>query len=59
VISETLVDGVIAAFHGPPPDPRVVADALAPKLAGASAEQLEQLLALRWPGNLFPARRSM
>jgi hypothetical protein len=54
-ISETLIDGVIAALHGPPPEPRIVAEALAPRLRGSSAEQLEQLLSLRWPGNVFQA----
>jgi hypothetical protein len=56
VISETLVDGVIADFHGPLPRPRVVAEALSPKLRGSSVDQLQQLLSLRWSGNLF--RRS-
>jgi hypothetical protein len=55
VISETLVDGVIAAFHGPTSNPRVVANALARKLAGTSRDQLARLLSLHWPGNLFPS----
>ena len=54
VISETFVDGVIAAFHGPPPDPSSVAVALAPKLPRSSIDDLEQLITLRWEGNLFP-----
>ena len=42
-ISETFVDGVIAAFHAGAPNARAVAQALAPKLPGISADELEQL----------------
>ena len=53
VISETFVDGVLAAFHEPPASPQIVAEALAPRLGGIAADELEQLLGLRWPGILF------
>jgi hypothetical protein len=53
VISETIVDGALAAFHGPPTSPRLVAEKLAPKLSGSALDQIEHLLALRWPGILF------
>jgi hypothetical protein len=54
VISEAFVDGAIAAFHGPPPNPGLVADALASRLRGTSPRELERLLSLRWAGNLIP-----
>jgi hypothetical protein len=54
VISEAFVDGAIAAFHGPPPNPGLVADALASRLCGTSPRELERLLSLRWAGNLIP-----
>ena len=53
VISETFVDGVLAAFHEPSRSPQRVAEALAPRLDGIAAEEIEQLLGLRWPGALF------
>ena len=52
-ISETVVDGVIAAFHAGAPNARAVAHALAPKLPGISADELEQLVGLDWTGTLF------
>lgn len=54
VISETFVGGAIAAFHGVPPDARLVSESLAPKLAGSTADDVEQLVSLEWPGNFFP-----
>jgi hypothetical protein len=54
VVSETFVDGVIAAFHGHRPHLRRVAHALQLRLPGTSPSHLEELLALDWPGNLFP-----
>jgi hypothetical protein len=54
VISETLVDGALAAFHGPPPSLRLVAETLTQRLSGAAPGEIEHLLGLRWPGILFP-----
>jgi hypothetical protein len=53
-ISETFIDGVIAAFHASAPNARAVAQAVAPKLPGISADELEQLAGLHWTGALFP-----
>jgi hypothetical protein len=54
VISETLVDGVFAAFHGSPPFRRLIAEALTQRLPGTGADEIEHLLGLHWPGILFP-----
>lgn len=54
VISETFVDGALAAFHGVPPDPRLVSESVARKLAGSTVDHVEQLVSLEWPGNFFP-----
>jgi hypothetical protein len=53
VISETLIDGALAAFHGPPPFLRPVAETLTRRLSGTSAGEIEHLLGLHWPGILF------
>ena len=53
-ISESFVDGVIAAFHAGAPNARAVARALALKLPGISPDELERLVALDWTGALFP-----
>jgi hypothetical protein len=53
VISETFVDGVIAAFHGPPPNAPAVAAALLSRLRAVAPGDVEQLVDLRWDGNLF------
>jgi hypothetical protein len=53
VISETFVDGVIAAFQAPAPDPQLVAAALAPRLPGTSSAELNTLAGLDWRGVLF------
>ena len=53
MISETLVDGALAAFHGPPTSPRLVAEALTQRLSDTAADEIEQLLGLDWSGILF------
>lgn len=55
MISEALVDGALAAFHGVPAAPRLVAEALTARLPAASAREIEQLLGLDCPGVLFPS----
>jgi hypothetical protein len=52
-ISETFVDGVIAAFHGSAESPALLAAALAPRLPGTTPDEVERLVALEWPGALF------
>ena len=54
-VSEMLVDGTIAAFHADPDDPVAVAAALAGRMPGTSAGELETLAALGSPGLLFNA----
>jgi hypothetical protein len=53
VVSETVVDGVLAAFHSPPPSLQRVTAALTQRLSGTSAREIEHLLGLDWPGILF------
>jgi hypothetical protein len=48
-----LVRGTIAAFHADPDDPVTVAAALAGRMPGTSAGELEALAALGSPGPLF------
>jgi hypothetical protein len=55
-VSETVVDGIIAAFHaglGHSPAAAAVAAALAPRLPGVTAPDLEALAAGSVPGPLF------
>jgi hypothetical protein len=61
-ISETLVDGIIAAFHvglGQGPSAAAAAAVLAPRLPGMTAAEVEDLAAGSVPGPLFapPALR--
>lgn len=56
VVSETTVDGIIAAFHaglGPGKDAAAAAVALAPRLRDVSASEAEVLVAESGPGPLF------
>jgi hypothetical protein len=53
VISESLVDGVFAAFHGSPPSRRLIAETLTQRLPGTAADEIEHLLGLNWQGVLF------
>jgi hypothetical protein len=55
-VCETVIDGVIAAFHaglGRGPAAGAVAAALAPRLAGTTEPEVEALAAGSWPGPLF------
>jgi hypothetical protein len=55
-ISETLIDGIIAAFHvglGTGPGAAAAAAALAPRLPGMTAAEVEALAAGSVPGPLF------
>jgi hypothetical protein len=52
-VSEMLVDGTIAAFHADPDDPVTVATALAGRMPGTPADELEALAALGSPGPMF------
>ena len=55
-VSETVVDGIIAAFHaglGHGPAAKAAAAALAPRLPGTTAPELEALVAGSVPGPLF------
>jgi hypothetical protein len=52
-ISEMVVDGTIAAFHADADDPVSVAAALAGRMPGTSAAELEALATLGSPGPLF------
>jgi hypothetical protein len=52
-ISETFVDGVIAAFHAGTADAKAVAEVLSRSLPGASMEEVEAAVASDAPGPLF------
>lgn len=56
VVSETVVDGIIAAFHvglGPGPAAAAVAAAMAPRLPGMAETDMQALAAGSTPGPLF------
>jgi hypothetical protein len=56
VISETVIDGIIAAFHagvGGGPAAAAAAAALSPRLPGMTATEVEALIAGSVPGPLF------
>jgi hypothetical protein len=53
VISETVIDGALAAFHGPPPSVQPVAEVLTRRFPDTGAGEIERLLGLDWPGILF------
>jgi hypothetical protein len=55
-VSETVIDGVIAAFHaglGPGAAAAAVAAALAPRFTGMTESEIEALAAGSVPGPLF------
>jgi hypothetical protein len=52
-VSETLIDGTIAAFHAGPADAAAVAVALASRMPSVPVDTLEALLSTNAPGALF------
>ena len=52
-VSESLIDGTVAAFHSPADNPAAVAAAMARKLPGIAAGMLETLAAADSPRPLF------
>ena len=52
-ISEALIDGVIAAFHGSAPNVAAVAAALAPRMPSVAQSEIEMLVAADAPTPIF------